>query len=347
LAQENRVFETLASFRAAAWTAQRLLAWTGLAAPVGCALAAVWGLVPAWAIAVATAPLGLSIAWGIIWRRRLQEAFWQGARLLRRGRPVRLPLGGLLLALAAALLGASAPAGESPAAGGEAGAVMDLERLLQVAGIGGWIALAMGGVALLVALYLLFSLWSRQFAPRSLRAQLIDRLSAGDVETARKLCSAGHGLLARSVAPALPAGPGRIAGERELPAARIEAEGRRGAARWRALVDLLAVLGLLAPVAGLFGTVLGLIEVFSGAAGPEASTSMVAAGAVSALVPAAIGMGTSLFSLSAHYLADLRLGSLVAKCEAACLECSAALADHAAAARRRPGRLGDRAEDNP
>ena len=117
----------------------------------------------------------------------------------------------------------------------------------------------------------------------------------------------------------------------------MEASGRRGAARWRALVDLLAAAGLLAPVAGVFGTVLGLIDVFAASAGEGFSSAWVAAGAVSALVPAAISLAVSLFSLSIHYLADLRLGSLVAKCEAACMECAAALEDLGTEMRSRSG----------
>jgi biopolymer transport protein ExbB/TolQ len=339
LSDENRVFATLAGFRAAAYGAQRLLGWLGLAILIGCAIAAGFGLLPAWSIAVAASPLGLSLLWGMLWRKRVEAAFWQSARVPRRGSAVRLPLEAMLLALGATLFsGAAASAGEtSRLLNLGSGKELDLEALLETAGIGGWIALAMGGVALLVSLYLFFSLWGGNFAPRKLRAALLEKIAAGDIESARKLCSASSGLLARSVLAGLPPEGGQPSSSCDLPAARIEATGKRGAARWRALVDLLAAFGLLAPVAGLFGTVLGLINVFAGAARADASTALIAAGAVAALIPAATSLAVSLFALSVHYLADLRLGALVAKCEAACLECSAALSDLGTEVRGRSG----------
>jgi biopolymer transport protein ExbB len=227
---------------------------------------------------------------------------------------------------------ASARAGEArPGPDLGEGRGLDPVALLEAAGPGGWLALAMGAAALLVALYLLFSLWGAHFAPRALRAGLLEKITAGDLAGARQLCDESGSLLARSVAAALPPGGRPPEPGRALPAARIEAAGRRGSARWRAMVDLLAALGLLAPVAGLFGTVLGLIQVFGAVAAQSPSAAQVAAGAVSALLPAAASLAVSLLALGAHYLADLRLGALTARCEAACMECAAALEDLAAA----------------
>jgi len=332
LSDSNRAFETLAGFRSAAHRLQRWLVGLGLLGSIGCALAAARGLLPAWTIPAAAGMVPLGALWGLLWRRRAERAFWRGARVPERGRKVRLPLEGLLLALTFLLLGGrTALAAEELGGGGG----LDVEALLEVAGPGGWVALALGALALLVALYLFFSLWAWHFAPRRLRGELLEKIAGGDTEGARRLCQSSGSLLARSVLAGLPA-PGRLPspGE-ELPAARIEAAGRRGAARWRALVDFLAAAGLLAPLAGLLGTVLGMLEVFGAVAAQDASTAWVAAGAVAALVPAAVSLAVSLFALGVHYLADLRLGSLVAKCEAACMECTAALADLGVQARDR------------
>lgn len=329
MSDSNRVFETLAGFRAAAHRLQRWLVVLGLLGAVGCAAGAAWGPLPAWTVAAAAGLVPLGALWGVIWRRRVERAFWRGARVPERGKTVRLPLEALALGLVIPLF-SSRPALAADSQlilrlGGGRG--LDLEALLEAAGVGGWIALALGALALLVALYLLFSLWSGHFAPWKLRDGLIDKISGGDVEGARELCKSSGSLLARSVLAGLPA-PGRLPrpGE-ELPAARIEASGRRGAARWRVLVDFLAAAGLLAPVAGLLGTVLGMLEIFGAVAARDSSAAWVAAGAVGALVPAAVSLAVSLFALGVHYLAGLRLGSLVAKCEAACMECAAALTD--------------------
>jgi biopolymer transport protein ExbB len=339
LSQGNRVFETLSGFRAAARRVQSWLVRLGLLGAALAALGALQGLVPAWTIPAAVSLVPLSWAWGLLWRRRVERAFWEDARVPRRGQRVRLPLEVLLVTLAAGLAGSGRALAADSRLVVRIGELrgLDLEALVTAAGIGGWIALGLGLVALLVALYLFFSLWSGHFAPRALRAELLEKITGGDLDAARALCQSGPSLLARSVLAGLPAA-GRPAGAAEhLPAARIEATGRRGAARWRALVDLLAAAGLLPPVAGVFGTVLGLIDVFAASAGEGYSAAWVAAGAVTALVPAAVSLAVSLFALGAYYLTDLRLGSLTAKCEAACMECAAALEDLGADVRARSG----------
>lgn len=335
----NRAFDTMAEFRWAAQGVQRWTAWLGLLGVPACLLASVWTDLPVWSAAVAAGLLALALLWALAWRKLLERAFWHGARLPRRGRAVRLPLEILTLALGLwALAGASSLAAEPGLIirMGE-GRGLDVGLLLETAGIGGWAALAMGGLALLVSLYLLFSLWTGSFAPKGLGAKIVGRISAGDLTGARELCAPRSSLLARSVLCGIPESGRPPAADRALPGARIEAAGRRGAARWRALVDLLAALGLLAPVAGLFGTVLGLVDLFALAEASGASTKYVAAGAVLALVPALIALGVSMLALTAHYLADLRLRSLVARCEAACAECAAALDDLARETRERSG----------
>jgi biopolymer transport protein ExbB len=339
LSDGNRAFDTMAGFRRAAHGIQRWAAWLGLLGVPGCLLASIWTPLPAWSAAAAGGLVVLSLLWAMAWRRLLERAFWRGARLPRRGRPVRLPLEVLALALGLWGLGGGVARAADPSLiirVGE-GRGLDFETLLQAAGIGGWVALGMGALALLVSLYLLFSLWAGQFAPRGLGTEIIGKLSAGDLAGARGLCTSGSSLLARSVLSAIPESGRPPAAESSLPGARIEAAGRRGATRWRGLVDLLAALGLLAPVAGLFGTVLGLVDLFALAATRGASSSWVAAGAVAALVPALVALGVSLLALTAHYLADLRLRSLVARCEAACSECAAALDDLARENRRGTG----------
>ncbi len=337
MSDSDRVFGTLAGFRAAAHRLQRWLIILGLLLAVGCAIAAAWGPLPAWTVAAAAGLVPVGALWGVLWRRRVERAFWRGARVPERGKTVRLPLEALALGLLVPLF-TSRPALAADSRLilrlGE-GRGLDLEALFEAAGIGGWIALALGALALLVALYLLFSLWSGHFAPWKLRDGVLEKIVSGDVEGARELCASSRSLLARSVLAGLPA-PGQLPrpGE-ELPAARIEASGRRGAARWRVLVDFLAAAGLLAPVAGLLGTVLGMLEIFGAVAARDSSAAWVAAGAVAALVPAVVSLAVSLFALGAHYLAGLRLGSLVAKCEAACMECAAALTDLGAHMRAR------------
>lgn len=334
----NRVFEMMAGFRVAARRVQKLLTALGLLALAGVLPLAFWGQLPPWAAAVAPLPLVLGLLWGFLWRWRIERAFWKGARAPRRGRPVRLPLEVILLAAAWALGGGPAAAGEARSAALIAGGRgLDAAELLLAAGPGGWIALGLGALGLLVALFLFFSLWGGHFAPRRLREELLEKMRAGDIEGARRLCQGRGNLLARCALAGLPPDGRPPRPGQDGCRVRIEAAGRRGAARWRALVGFLGAAGLLAPVAGMFGTALGLLEVFAAVAAEEASTAMVAAGAVSALLPAVVALAVSLLLLGAYYLAELRLGSLVAKCEAACMEVGAALGDLAVETAARGG----------
>ena len=335
MTEANRVFDTLPRFRRAAYFTQRCLIILGLLLTAGASVLALLDRIPAWTVAAAAGVLLAGLVWALAWRRILESAFWQGSRKPRRGSSIRLPLEALFLAMAAALAAGGRACGAGPLkpadlAGGQG---LDVQALLDSAGVGGWIALALGALALLIALYLSFSLWSANFAPRRLRSELLEKLSGGDTDGARRLCDDGHSLLARAALGGLGAlarggGPGAVP-----PAALIEASGRREASRWRSLVDLLAAFGVLAPLAGLFGTSLGLLEVFSGAA--QSSPALVAAGAVGALVPAVLALAVSLFALGAHYLFAVRLASLVAKCEAASSEVAAALEGLADAACQR------------
>lgn len=230
-------------------------------------------------------------------------------------------------ALALGLLPRAAPAADATVIQRlRQGQGLSAEDLLSLAGPAGWAALALGAFVLLLMLYLLLSLWSGRFAPEALRRGLLERAAAGDLEGLRKLCEDDDASLLARAAQACLSAP---AAER---AARAEAAGRRLAARWRALVDLLAAAGVIAPLLGLLGTLLGLIQVFAATAAPELSAARVSAGALAALAPAAVGVGVSVLALGAHHLAQSRLAALVADCEAACLEVCAALGGWPAAA---------------
>jgi len=332
VSEPNAVFDLLGGFRAAAYRLQLWLAALGLAA-LAAAAALLWvRLAGAWTLAVGGALLALSVLWARLWRRRVERRFWLRARRPARGSPVRLPLSPAPLALLALALagisgGAANGADTNRITRLAEGKGLDLVSLLDAAGTGGLIAAALGVLALLLALYLFFSLWIGNFAPRALHAALLEKLGFGDRDGARRLCEGQDSLLARAAASAL--APSGAPGARRS-AALMEAAGRREAARWRTLVGLLAAAGMIAPLAGVLGTVLGMIEIFSAVASPELSPALVAAGAVGALVPAAAGVASGLVALGAYYLTDLRLAALLAASEAACLEVGAALESAAA-----------------
>jgi hypothetical protein len=88
----DRVFGTLRTFRRAAHFAQRWLTVAGLAGLAVCLVACPLGWLPYYFLAAAGGVAVLGPVWGLAWRRVLERAFWRGARIPVRGRPVRLPL---------------------------------------------------------------------------------------------------------------------------------------------------------------------------------------------------------------------------------------------------------------
>lgn len=94
MAEGNRVFDLLASWRAAAYRAQKWLAAIGALSLAAALALLVAGRRPAAGLALAAGLLLLllSVVWGLAWRRRLERAFWRSARVPRRGEPLRLPL---------------------------------------------------------------------------------------------------------------------------------------------------------------------------------------------------------------------------------------------------------------
>jgi uncharacterized membrane protein len=92
VSESNRVFDLLRGFRAAAYRLQLWLALLGMLALAAAAVGFALGATGAWALVVGAGLLVASVLWALVWRRRAERAFWQGARLPRRGAPVGLPL---------------------------------------------------------------------------------------------------------------------------------------------------------------------------------------------------------------------------------------------------------------
>ncbi len=93
MSEPNEVFDTLRGFRAAAYRLQLWLALLGLLGLAAAALGLALGKAGAWTLSIGGGLLAASVAWALLWRWRTERAFWRGARVPRRGEPVRLPAG--------------------------------------------------------------------------------------------------------------------------------------------------------------------------------------------------------------------------------------------------------------
>jgi len=164
------------------------------------------------------------------------------------------------------------------------------ETVLHIADLGGPVVLILGALSVLVLTVVLFKLW--QFAQagvgrhRALR-EAIAAWDAGDRAAARVHLSRSRSYLVPVVAMAL---------DGQDDAARLEAEAEARFARLESGFRVLDSVAQLAPLLGLFGTVLGMISAFRALqeAGAQVDPSILAGGIWVALLTTAVGLAVAM-----------------------------------------------------
>ncbi len=161
------------------------------------------------------------------------------------------------------------------------------------------------------ALERLIALRRSRVMPKDFVERFLDRLSSGklDRERALELCRANESTAARVF--------GRVVHYWGQPAVMIrEALGHDGASEILDLkrnVRVLNATATLAPLLGLLGTVVGMIEAFEAVSGRSAGGKgeALAHGISVALVATAIGLGIAILSVTAYYYLLNRIDILV------------------------------------
>lgn len=189
---------------------------------------------------------------------------------------------------------------------------------------GGWPGMALLGVLLVLSLAALAlaveqfaTLRTGRLAPDGLAGRLRKLLEAGDLEGARSVCRGGGMLgvvvyaalgeaeeLTASAAPAWPAVEKAMEDAAEAESARLL---RR--------IDYLAVIGNLAPMVGLLGTVVGMIFAFREVAATQgaATAGELASGIYQALVTTVGGLLVAIPSLGAFAVLRNRVDAIAAE----------------------------------
>lgn len=189
---------------------------------------------------------------------------------------------------------------------------------------GGWPGMALLGVLLLLSLMALAlvveqfaTLRTARLAPDGLAGRLRKLLEAGDLDGARSVCRDGGMLgvvvdaalaeaseLSASSTPAWPAVEKAMEDAAEAEAARLL---RR--------IDYLAVIGNLAPMVGLLGTVVGMIFAFREVAATQgaATAGELASGIYQALVTTVGGLLVAIPSLGAFAVLRNRVDAIAAE----------------------------------
>ncbi len=164
------------------------------------------------------------------------------------------------------------------------------EVILRIADLGGPVVLILGGLSVLVVAAILYKLWQFASAGVGRHAALRDAVKAwdrGDRATARQNLERSRSYLSPVVAMAF---------DGQSDAARLEAEAETRFARLESGFRLLDSVAQLAPLLGLFGTVLGMISAFQALqeAGAQVDPSILAGGIWVALLTTAVGLAVAM-----------------------------------------------------
>ena len=233
------------------------------------------------------------------------------SRRVRRGvMPVWTALG-LMLCVAVGPVLAQEAAGAGPAV---------RKSLLQFIHAGGWVAytlllLSVAAVALTVNAFL--RVQPAKLLPDDLARQAEELAAAGKFQELRDACGSDPSMLGRTLSAGLEDGTLGIDAVREA----MQRQGQREMTRLHQSVGYLSLIGSVAPILGLLGTVLGMISSFDvlGSAGNAADPEELAGGISEALITTCLGLILAIPALFAFvFLRDrvTRVGQeLAAQCE--------------------------------
>lgn len=166
-------------------------------------------------------------------------------------------------------------------------------------------------VALALVVEHLLTIRRTVLAPDGLAERIAQQLAEGNLQAAAQACDQQPSLLARTVRAGL------IEAEAGWPAAEkaMEDAAAEGSARLARKIEYLALIGNIAPMVGLLGTVVGMIFAFQEVANTQgaARAAELASGIYQALVTTVGGLTVAIPSLAAFAVFRNRVEGLVAE----------------------------------
>ena len=186
---------------------------------------------------------------------------------------------------------------------------MLLPNLLANGGAMMWLLLATSAAAIAVVIERLLHYHREQINTAEFLAGLRTVLKKDNVVEAISICEATAGPVPRLVKAAI------LSREKGREAVRevLEESGMQEVPRLEEKLTVLATVAQIAPLMGLFGTVLGMIDLFGvmEAEGLAASPALLAGGIWKALLCTAFGLGMAMFSYAAYNYLVSRVNSIV------------------------------------
>ena len=177
-----------------------------------------------------------------------------------------------------------------------------------------WILLALVASSAFVWLERLVDLRRAQINVQDFLKGVINVLDSGNDEEALAICEDEPAPVAAVVATAIR----HANGSARLLRDAVDSEGRAAAGRLDRRLAVLAIVAQVAPLLGLFGTVVGFIKVVMRVSGADlASRADLVGGAMEALVSAALGLAVAIAVTVMYGSLRVRLDRIVVELETA------------------------------
>lgn len=195
---------------------------------------------------------------------------------------------------------------------------------------GGWLMIVLGVMSVLtVAFILYFAVVLRpgQIMPGPLYRELIEKIGSGMLDDAMKACEYHPCPLSSIALSAME----HVKSDPRIDSIMlkdvVESEGERQADNIQGQTQYLLDIGVIAPMVGLLGTVLGMLQAFSGVALSSALSKPVvlAAGVSKALITTASGLAVAIPAMVAYSYFRRKSTKLVSYLESASTELLAEL----------------------
>ena len=230
------------------------------------------------------------------------------------------------------------------------GPKIDAWELLEAGGTIGWFIMALSVVVVALVFEHVLTVRRGTLLPKGVAEAVRKQISAGRFEAATKLCHEHPSY----VAEVLAAGLDEVALGYPAVEKAMEDAARQQAARLSRKLEFFTMIGTIAPMLGLLGTVWGMILAFMEFEhSPNPQPSQLAPGIYKALVTTLQGLCVAIPSLAAFSLLRNRLDELVAEATLAAERAfagykrSAAGAVPAAEATPEPRKAGDKPRRDP
>ncbi len=211
---------------------------------------------------------------------------------------------------------AAADAAEAPAAQAQ---MMTLKQVLQAGGPLMYVLGALSIAALAFILYLVFSLRMEAIAPATLLHDLREMLGNGRREEARLACRRNRSALAVIGETGLTWLQRNQRDDAVLLKEVMEGEGSRQAALLQNSTQYLLDIAVIAPMVGLLGTVIGMLQAFNSVALDlaRARPMTLASGVAQALITTAAGLIVGIPAMAFYAFFRGRVSKLTAQLETA------------------------------